>query len=344
VSIEFELKRLVGFMYARRGNEHLKEGQPNQAIMAYNEALKTIRDDSAIYSNLSAAYMVEGKFHLASKMAEEAVRLSPTNPSCVAGLAQAKLAMGEYAQAISLCESVKALCPESLHLFAITGFAHYGKASQSLRRGLLPIAVDEAKKGMMDLQASISIIPDYAHVVANIGRQLAGSGLIEQATALSELASHLDPFCVSMCELLNMIDRMNARVDFLVQRLFAMEEALRLAAARNLMAYESSLAAGSFVALTEDPCPMLREAALLYLTRFRYSSWHDMIPLLYDEEDYVRSACASLLGSSGEAYALDHLEIALQEEKSPAVKEEIRSAIKQISVDIHSKQGIQALR
>ena len=334
MSIELELKRWIGHMHADRSRSSFRDASPTQTMKAREDALKTVGIDPLIYSNLSAAYLGEGKFLQAAQMAEEAVRLSPTHPVYVLHLAQAKLAMGEYAQTVALCETMKSTELYTPELRALCGFAHYGKAAQCLKKGLLPMAVDESRKGLNDLRLGKHTLLECAHTLCGIGKHLLGTGLIDEATALATLASELDPTCVTLCEFLNLLDKINARIAFLVKRLFAVEEAIRLSAAKSLMAYESVLAARSFLALTEDPCPMLREASLVYLTRFRHPGWYDVLPLLYDEVEYVRSACAAYLGCSGEECAMDHLEIALNQEESTHVREDIRSAIKQISIEM----------
>jgi len=339
VSIELELKRWIGHMYAHQGEAFQVNRDQHGWTPSKEEDLNAVCIDPLVYSNLSAFYLGEGKFLQAAKMAEEAVRLSPSHPDCVLHLAQAKAAMGEYSQAIALCETMRQGPIYTPELHALCGLAHYGKAAQHLKKGLLPMAVDESRKGLADLQKGLSGLTHYAHTLCGVGKHLLSTGLIEQATALAQLASEIDPTCVTLCEFLNLLDRINARATFWVKRLFAVEEAIRLSAAKSLMAYESLLAAKSFLALTEDPSPMLREASLVYLTRFRYPHWYDVLPLLYDEVEYVRSACAAYLGCSGEEYAMDHLEIALNQEESAHVREDIRAAIKQISIEMDPIEG-----
>lgn len=82
-----------------RGNEAYRKGDNPRAIQLYSDAIAVDADDHSLYSNRSAAYASQRKYHHALKDADQCLRLKPDWPKGYArrGHAQYHLGRGEDA-------------------------------------------------------------------------------------------------------------------------------------------------------------------------------------------------------------------------------------------------------
>lgn len=82
-----------------RGNEAYRKGDNTRAIQLYSEAIAVEPDDHSLYSNRSAAYASQRKYHHALKDADQCVRLKPDWPKGYARRGHAQYHLGRAEEA-----------------------------------------------------------------------------------------------------------------------------------------------------------------------------------------------------------------------------------------------------
>lgn len=315
MSIDTELKKIIIQMNSSSLTSELGSAQEQP------EALAFFTNDAVMCDHVARLSVSQGCFLKAERFARKAYQLYPARTAHLEILAQCMVALRSYDKAIQLCEQgLQQTGAQESRLQVIINLARFGKAELFMRGGLLERAITEGRTALAGLQEHRPGVPCLATSLARIGEELVNGGLIDLGVSCGLLASRIDPYCVAVCSLMTATEKAEAKVQDLVKQLFVVEESARLEAAARLMCLESQHATQSFIVLIEDPCPMLRERAMLYLKRFRIGCWYTVVHLLYDDVDYVRMACAEYLASCEEEFAMDHLELAMAQEEDDKVK------------------------
>ena len=145
----------TGFAYIALGNAYKIEGDYNQALANYNQALKLKPDDWEALSNRGALYVASKDYKRAITDLDRALSLRPLSEAAFNNRAMAHAALGELNQSIDDASRAIEIRPE---------FAEaYRNRADAFR------AQNDFTHAMADYNAAISLKNDYADVLVNRG-------------------------------------------------------------------------------------------------------------------------------------------------------------------------------
>ena len=99
------------------GNTYNDSGQHEQAIRAYQEAIRLKPDDSDAWNNLGSAYAHSGQHEQASRAFQEAIRLKPDYSGAWKNLGIVYALEGNHSGAMQVYEKLKTLDREKADKF-----------------------------------------------------------------------------------------------------------------------------------------------------------------------------------------------------------------------------------
>jgi tetratricopeptide (TPR) repeat protein len=163
--------------YREEGEAFYKAHQYNEAIEAFNHALRLNPAQPVVYFNLGVIYGELQQYKEAIKAYQEAVRLKPDYPLAYFNMGNAYLDGGEYGKAI---EAFK----EASQLDSIAPAAHYNL-------GVAYIELGQQDEAVKSFKEAIRLQPEYAAAYYNLGIAYGTSGRDKEAVEAFRQALHL---------------------------------------------------------------------------------------------------------------------------------------------------------
>jgi tetratricopeptide (TPR) repeat protein len=124
-----------------RGVEHYRQGEVDEAILEFQEALKFDPNDGLAHYNLAIAYGGQGRFDEAIDEYEEALRIKPDYAQAHHGLGFAYHSQGKFDEAIDEYNEALTIDPDYAP-------AHYNLAIVYRGQGRLDEAIDEYEEAL----------------------------------------------------------------------------------------------------------------------------------------------------------------------------------------------------
>jgi tetratricopeptide (TPR) repeat protein len=144
-----------------------EQGQTEEAIRQYQEALRLKPGYADAHNNLANALLKQGRIDEAIRQFQEALRLKPDHANAHNNLGDALLKKGQIDEAIRQYQEVIRLKPDSAD-------AHNDLGDALLKKG----QIDEA---IRQFQEAIRLKPDYVDAHNNLGVALGMKGQIDEA-------------------------------------------------------------------------------------------------------------------------------------------------------------------
>jgi tetratricopeptide (TPR) repeat protein len=155
------------------------EGQIDEAIGHYEEALRLKPDHAEAHNNLGNTFYKKGRTDDALHEYREAIRLKPDYAIAYGNLGTALGAKGRNDEAIKQFH-------ESIRLNSLDGRAHYNF-------GIVLFKNNQADDAIMEFQHAVRLLPDYANARINLGIALGSAGRLDEAIAQFREAVRLRP-------------------------------------------------------------------------------------------------------------------------------------------------------
>jgi tetratricopeptide (TPR) repeat protein len=199
--------------YVAQGKAYLEQGDYEQAIAAFGEALRLDPDYACAYVNRGYAYAMHGKYARAIADFDEAIRLDPDYAYAYVNRGYAYAMQGEYARAIADYDEAIRLDPDYAYAYVNRGraYAMQGDLARAIadydeairldpdfagayyNRGLAYAEQDEYAQAITDYDEAIRLNPDYAKAYGNRGYAYYAQGEYARAIADYDEAIRLDP-------------------------------------------------------------------------------------------------------------------------------------------------------
>jgi len=161
------------------GRAYYLQGQMEQAAAAFEEAIQIDPEMAEAYTNLGAVYSVQGKTEEAIAACETAIQRDPNDDMAHYNLALAYADQGQLDEAITAYKEALRINPENVD-------AHYNLGHAYYRQGKLDEAVVAWKK-------TAELEPDDSMTYNNIGRVYYDQGRFDEAATFLNRAIELDP-------------------------------------------------------------------------------------------------------------------------------------------------------
>jgi tetratricopeptide (TPR) repeat protein len=197
--------------HAAQGNAYYDQGQFEEAVAEFEEALQLDPDDAETHYNLGLAYKALGKVDEAIGEYQEAIRLDPDLAEAHNGLGNAYSDQGRLDAAIAEYEEAIRLDPD-------LSDAHFNLGHALMDQG-------EYEKALTAYQEAIRLEPDDPETRHNVGVAYAKMGLIDEAIAAWEEAIEVNPDFVETHYTLGLA---YGSQDMFEQAAAQMEEVIRL--------------------------------------------------------------------------------------------------------------------
>lgn len=197
--------------HAAQGNAYYDQGQFEEAVAEFEEALQLDPDDAETHYNLGLAYEALGKIDEAIAEYQEAIRLDPDLAEAHNGLGNAYSDQGRLDEAIAEYEEAIRLDPDLAD-------AHFNLGHAFMDQG-------EYEKALTAYQKAVRLEPDDAETRHNVGVAYAKLGLIDEAIAAWEEAIEVNPDFVETHYTLGLA---YSSQDMFEQAAAQMEEVIRL--------------------------------------------------------------------------------------------------------------------
>lgn len=165
--------------YNNLANALARQGQIDQAIQSYRQALALDPTSVAAHFNLGNALLKKGDLKAAARQFQEAIRLGPDFPEAYRNAAGVLVELGDLEGAIEMLRKAVAADPRQAE-----GYYYLGTALG--KQGRLTEAVEQ-------LRRAIAIRPHYPEAYHHLGMVLAAQGRLDKAIAAFQTALELDP-------------------------------------------------------------------------------------------------------------------------------------------------------
>jgi tetratricopeptide (TPR) repeat protein len=159
-----------------------QEGRTDEAIVAFNEALRLAPDHEMAHYNLGVALAAKGEIEKAIVQYMEELKYRPNAPHVHLGLGLALAAQGRQEDAI--VHYLQAVSAEPK-----LADAHFNLGNAYAELGRRDLAVEH-------YSAALRIDPDHADAHSNLGMELAAQGRLDEAIAQYREAIRLNPYHV----------------------------------------------------------------------------------------------------------------------------------------------------
>ena len=104
-----------------RGDGYFADGKPQQALTAYNKALRLNPENGKVYAARGAAYFFTGDYVAAQKDFMKVLEINPYEPEAYSALGSALAAQGDYEQALQVLNIALMLAPDKPEIFFSRG-------------------------------------------------------------------------------------------------------------------------------------------------------------------------------------------------------------------------------
>jgi tetratricopeptide (TPR) repeat protein len=141
----------IAFAPFSRGDAARNQGNYDQAIIDYNEAIQLEPINPATYNNRGDAYYKKGDYKRAITDYTEAIKLDPNYADAYAGRAAAYLAKGDLNRAIADCDQAIKLDPELVPAYSTRGSAYLAKGDMN--------------QALSDFNQALSLDPNYVRAL-----------------------------------------------------------------------------------------------------------------------------------------------------------------------------------
>jgi tetratricopeptide (TPR) repeat protein len=155
------------------------EGQIDEAIGHYEEALRLKPDHAEAHNNLGNTLHKKGRTDAAIHEYRDAIRLKPDYAVAYGNLGTTLGARGRHDEAIEQFQ-------ESIRLNPLDGLARYNF-------GIVLFKSKQADAAIRELQHAVRLLPEYANARINLGIALGSAGRLDEAIHQFEEAIRLKP-------------------------------------------------------------------------------------------------------------------------------------------------------
>jgi len=161
------------------GDTLLKQGQTDEAIRQYQEAIRLRPEDADVHYNLGNALLKQGQTDEAIRQFQEVIRLKPDDSEAHNNLGNALLRQGQTDEAIRQFLEVIRLKPDyaEVHNNLAIALARQGQSDEAIRQ----------------YQEAIRLKPDYADAHFNLGNVLRKQGRTDEAIRQYQETIRLNP-------------------------------------------------------------------------------------------------------------------------------------------------------
>jgi tetratricopeptide (TPR) repeat protein len=165
--------------YFHIGHCFAKGGRHDQAIEAYNVALRIKPDDAEVYNNLCVSYNKLGRFDDAIGACKAAVRIKPDFAEAYSNLGWTYQKLGKYAEGIEFCKQAIRIKPDH-------ALAHYNLGNSYVGLARYEEALESYKQAIRNN-------PDHAEAHLNLGAVYYQRGRYEEAVDSYKQAARIKP-------------------------------------------------------------------------------------------------------------------------------------------------------
>jgi len=172
----------------QRGLSLAQNGQYEQAVANFQQALRLQPESAAAHNNLGNVFVEQGRLVDAVKSFREALRYKPDFVSAHSNLGEALRRQGHLEEAVPCFRDAIALDPRHAH-------AHNNLAMALQAQGKLDLAIES-------YQQALRCMPGYTQAYCNLGTALMEQGNLEEAAANLAKAIELKPdYVEAICNL-----------------------------------------------------------------------------------------------------------------------------------------------
>jgi Flp pilus assembly protein TadD len=178
-SLDFSANYNLGAALASQGNF-------DEAVRFFAQALKSAPGDATVHNSLGAALEASGRLDEAVGHFEEALKVRPDYPDAHYNLANALLSQGKFEEAAGHLRQVLRANPGDA--------AARGKLVVALQElGKALAAAGKLAEAIKVFREALEIAPDDADLLTNAGTACARFGALSEAESLFERALRIDP-------------------------------------------------------------------------------------------------------------------------------------------------------
>jgi tetratricopeptide (TPR) repeat protein len=141
--------------YTSQGLSHLKKGQIDDAVSAFNRAIELNPGNSVAYFSRGRAYYRQGKMDNAISDYNRAIEISPEFTAAYQNRGYAYYSIDNYEKAISDYDRAIAINPEDAETYNMRGIAYFKQ--------------DKIEKAVSDYNKALEISPEFAAAYQNRG-------------------------------------------------------------------------------------------------------------------------------------------------------------------------------
>jgi len=254
------------------GLDYLDQGQFDEAIAAFEAAIRLDPDDALAHYNLGRIYYLQDQMEQAAAAFEEAIQIDPEMAEAHTNLGAVYRAQGKTEEAIAACETAIQLDPND-------DMAHYNLA-------LAYYDLEQLDQAVAAYGAALRINPENADAHYNLARAYYEQGKLDEAVVAWKKAAEIEPDD-SMTH--NNIGRVYFEQGRFDEALVFLKQAIELD--------------------PENPLPHFN-LALLYQEQGRvdeaiaaFEAYLDVIPAEHPSREAVEQEVAKLKGAAGDEVA-----------------------------------------
>jgi len=315
-TVSFHVRRGV-VPYLKAGRTYCEAQDYERAIEQYENALKVDPNCALLHFNLGATQLAVRDFSAAKRSFHRAVELDPHCSLFLEHLGRLYFETKEYAQSILYFQRATAAGEMHSVCYGIMGRAYlereeHQKAIECLR-AMLTREEDSTHR----------VYAEYYLVLAHLGagdllraRELA-SELLERDEVDPEVfrdlgEQFLDISCTGMAgelfarvldfgpdtraeEACAEICEIEERIDQILPQVFCGDEEVVLQNIHLLQQFGSVKVSKALLSILDAESPLIREAVIEYNRVFGFPVYHQVLPLMEDEKEFVREKCAEFL-------------------------------------------------